>query len=179
MPDSGWRDIADHDGYQVHSDGLVRSCWKRGVGRWNGGVGEKGPWRLCKKTFQRSTGYYSVGLGVGRKAFLHRILAGAFIPKPKTDEFLTVNHKDGVKTNNALSNLEWATYKENLNHATRVLKLRIGEKHGRAKLTQQQVREIRALRASGKYIREIAEAYKTPWATIQCITSGKTWAIAS
>ena len=61
-----------------------------------------------------SIGYIAVRLRSGWKP-LHRLLAETFIPNPKNLE--TVNHKDGNKLNNKLSNLEWMTRKENLHHA--------------------------------------------------------------
>jgi hypothetical protein len=63
-------------------------------------------------------GYYTVRLHRGKKCytkFLHRLLAEAFIPNPQDKGF--VNHRDGDKLNNSLSNLEWSTHPENIFHA--------------------------------------------------------------
>lgn len=75
-------------------------------------------WREVKPVLDKGTGYYLVTLvnnGVRKNQYIHRLLAQNFIPnslnKPQ------VNHIDGNKQNNALSNLEWVTAKENSRHA--------------------------------------------------------------
>ena len=63
-------------------------------------------------------GYQRIGLrvkGKQKKFYIHRLVAGAFIENPKNKE--TVNHKNGVKSDNSVVNLEWMTNKENLKHA--------------------------------------------------------------
>jgi len=64
------------------------------------------------------SGYYIVRLyknGKGKSFIAHRITATAFIPNPENKE--TVNHIDGDKLNNHVSNLEWNTRSENIRHA--------------------------------------------------------------
>lgn len=63
-------------------------------------------------------GYYYVTLyhqNTSKKLYIHRLLASLYLPNPEGKR--TVNHKDGVKTNNDLGNLEWATDSENIQHA--------------------------------------------------------------
>lgn len=71
-----------------------------------------------KKPWLGKVGYYYLDLYSNNKSTkiaLHRLLAIAFIPNP--DNKQTVNHIDGNKLNNHLTNLEWATYGENTKHA--------------------------------------------------------------
>ena len=77
-------------------------------------------WRPVKQVLDKKVGYYLVTLvnaktKVRKNRFIHRLLAQAFIPNPLTKPH--VNHIDGNKQNNQLVNLEWATCKENAQHA--------------------------------------------------------------
>lgn len=72
---------------------------------------------LMKPTLDKR-GYPRVDLyGVQRNAFVHRLVAQAFIPNPENKR--TVNHKNEVKTDNRVENLEWLTNAENHNYGTR------------------------------------------------------------
>jgi len=66
-------------------------------------------------------GYPSICLRINKKTInkrIHRLVAEAFIPNP--DNKKTINHIDGNKQNNHVSNLEWCTQKENVQHAYRI-----------------------------------------------------------
>lgn len=117
-----WRPVVGYEGHYIVSDrGNVRA-----IDRFDrtGRLKRAMPRAITIGT----TGYYCVGLYVDCKmkfARVHRLVAEAFIGKP-TGARTTVNHIDGNKLNNNVSNLEWATIGENNLHAFRVLNRRHG-----------------------------------------------------
>lgn len=114
-----WLDVENYEGYyQVSSLGRVRSLdrdvWNKANGSYSFIKGK------ILKLDNNDKDYFQVGLTKEgkRKTFLvHRLVASAFIPNPTLKR--TVNHKDCNKLNNEFTNLEWATYSENINHADR------------------------------------------------------------
>ena len=73
--------------------------------------------KLLKQSQNPRTGYWNVVLrvnGVQKSCYVHKLVAGAFIPNPK--HLPCVNHKDCDRSNNRLSNLEWVSYKTNVNY---------------------------------------------------------------
>lgn len=79
-------------------------------------------WNRVMKQNHDNCGYLYVEL-LGKKKKVHRLVAMAFIPNLENKE--EVNHKNGVKDDNRVENLEWATRSENQLHSLRVL----GNKH--------------------------------------------------
>lgn len=109
---------------------------------------------------------------------LHQGVADTFIPNPLN--LPCINHKDANKLNNDISNLEWCTYQENSQHASAMglLRNQEGEHNGYAKLTQDQVDEIRSLyvKWSKEFgIKALAKKYNVHPATIHLIVIGKSW----
>lgn len=111
------RPVVGYEGlYEVSCDGLVYSLSRIVYSSDNKRLYTKVEKVLSFETTK--TGYHRVILckeGKSRKIFVHRLVCEAFIQNPGNKPF--VNHKDGVKLNNRLSNLEWCTAKENTKHA--------------------------------------------------------------
>lgn len=128
-----WKIITDFEDYEISSFGRVRS-------HKNGKV------KILKERLNRD-GYVQYSLSdknhVMRTKRANRLVAEAFIPNPENKP--TVNHKDGDKTNNMVDNLEWATKKEQMNHAYELgLKQPVsGTLHGSSVLSESDVVEIR------------------------------------
>ena len=124
-------------------------------------------------------GYFLVDLcknGIRKHHKIHRLVALAFIPNPENKR--TINHIDGVKTNNFVDNLEWATNKENTQHALNngLLKPNKGSKHGQAKLSEKEVLEIRSLHKTGDYYqKDLGKIFGVDRSLIGYIVRRKRW----
>lgn len=136
-----WKDIKGFEGfYQISNSGIVKS-----LGGWCGTAKRK---EKIRSTSLTHDGYVKVRLihqGKDKTMRVHRLVAEAFIPNPESKS--TVNHKDGNKQNNVVENLEWVDRKEQMVHAYKMgLKTsRLGSENSNAKLTDEQVKEIRKL----------------------------------
>jgi len=115
-----WRDVVGFEGFYLISDlGNVKNA------HTNKPV----------KGYTNDNGYCVVGLYDRKKhktvhLRIHRLVAESFLPNP--DNKRTVNHRDGDKTNNVLTNLEWATHAENIRHAHESGLIKISENQRRA-----------------------------------------------
>ena len=103
---------------------------------------------------------------------VHRLVLENFLPVENMDS-LQVNHKDGNKENNHLDNLEWTTCKENIQHAV-ANNLR-AKTNGSAKLTWEQIEEIRLRASKGESNISLGKFYGVHPDTIGKIKHDKTW----
>ncbi|WP_082501174.1 HNH endonuclease [Methylobacterium sp. Leaf88] len=110
--------------------------------------------------------------GRPRKMLIHRLVAIAFIANPR--RLPIVNHRNGVKTDPCVENLEWTTYSENNDHARATnLSSAVGETHYAAKLSDAAVAEIRRLGGTGLFHREIAVRFGVRRQHITKIVNGQ------
>lgn len=158
-----WRPIVDGY-YEVSDNGRIR----RARPGKNTVVG-----RELTRT-KMTNGYLKVSPVVAGKnvlMYVHDLVAAAFIgPKPLG---ACVNHIDGDKSNNRVANLEYVSHTENMAHAARTGLMRRGERHGRAKLSDAQVVELRGRRAGGEGVRALAKCFGVSAASVSEIANGK------
>ena len=95
-------------------------------------------------TRRKDTGYYVIRDGNNILRRIHRIVADTFLVNPNPGLMTDVNHKDGDKSNNAVSNLEWCSRSQNIQHAydTGLREQPSGEDSPNAKITLEQAQWI-------------------------------------
>lgn len=152
--------LPDFDGYFIDKHGCVYSN-KSG--------------RLKKLTpRKRYDSYYHVKLRRNNKdcmVLIHRALAATFLGGWKHK--MEVNHIDGNRDNNSISNLEWVTRSENMKHKfTTGLDSNVGTRNPRCILGEEDVLEIRKSTLNRN---ELAKKYGVSWSAITSILKRKTW----
>ena len=132
-----WKDVLGYEGfYQVSNFGNVKTL----------GNNKFRTVKIMTNVIRK--GYCNVGLTKNnyQKNFrVHRLVAEAFIPNPNKKP--QVNHINGIKDDNKVANLEWATAFENMQHAStnNLLNIIKGEKHHNFKLSKEKIEEIISL----------------------------------
>lgn len=120
--DEKWMTVADFPRYSVSNKGNMRGI--------NGNKMRLSPDRygyICVFLYKEG------GHRKGKRARVHRLVAKAFIPNPSSKPY--INHKDGVRSNNNVENLEWASNSDNQKHRFHVLGHGISEEHRKKMLS--------------------------------------------
>jgi len=173
-PDVEYQELPDFPGYCFGNDGSVWSRWIKTVtpGRPGSSSALSDEWRKLK-TPKSSRGYLQVSLknasgSVSRGLRVHQLILTAFIgPMPDGQEAC---HNDGDRINCRLSNLRWGTKHENMKDKNIHGTDNRGSSHPMARLTETDVRVIRALNEHTSLSRnQIAESF--------CISAGQVWKI--
>lgn len=161
-----WKDVDGYDGcYSISTIGEVLSR-KRSI-------------KTLLKASRCRQGYARVYLskyGISKSHALHRLVAQTFIENPESKS--QVNHKNGIKHDNRVGNLEWSTPSENSRHAydTGLSSGCRGSKNGRSKLSEKDVVEIKKMLLDGLLNKkEIGEIYSIDKSQIHLISAGKSW----
>lgn len=155
-----WRPVPGLSAYEVSNLGRIRKAYTK---------------EMCT-FFRMRGGYLKMNFyddGVAHSRLVHRVVMAAFVGPSK----MQVNHIDGNKTNNKLSNLEYVTQSENIKHGFRTgLYTNIGEQNPSAKLNWDKVDEIRLLAQLKTHThKQIAEMYGVGQTAITNIVNGKKW----
>lgn len=144
-----WKDVVGYEGiYKISSEGRLLSINYRKTGK-----------AKIRKTKFKSNNYPQAILCKGRgKNYtrklwrVHRIVATAFLPNPNNKP--AVNHKNGIKTDNRVVNLEWCTNSENELHAHRI-GLKVSNMKGKEGHNK---RPVKMYSLEGNFIKEFDSA---------------------
>ena len=181
------RELADQG---FSSEELANEIWKPVIG-WEGiysvsNLGrlrrDSGGERIVQGRILRGMsvlGYRVIDLrhkesGIKRKVLIHRLVVENFIGT--IQEGLFVNHKNGIKHDNRVENLEIVTREENIAHAVKNKLHAFGERSGTAKLKKSQVDEIRKRYSEGGISQRILGLeYGLTRSGIQGIVNNRSW----
>ena len=167
-----WKDVVGYEGlYQVSSFGNVRVL-DRICKHWRGGSLLRKGFTLkpaCPKGYNRVT--LTSSEGIPKILFVHQLVAIAFIG-PKSPEKPYVNHKNFVRNDNRVENLEWVDSQQNMDHQVDAGRSLKGSKNPSAILTEEQVKEIKSCDLSFK---EMSLKYGVGIGAIEALRYGRTW----
>lgn len=162
-----WKPAAGFEGrYEISDQGRVKTLLRH-----------RGQQGMILKTLPNKDGYPFVSLSNGNGGHasrtVHRLVLDAFVgPCPPNKE---CSHRNGVRSDCRLVNLEWATEKENQAmrrvHGTTCQ----GSRNRLAKLSESDVMTIREMISSGSSMRSLSRKYGVTFACISLIKNRKNW----
>ena len=175
-----WKPISGYEGlYEVSSFGRVRSLDRVVKKKCRGGQTAVCLYNGKLLKLATNCNYLTVQLnknGTGKTHAVHRLVARAFIPNPKS--LPQVNHKDENKWNNCVENLEWCDGHYNCTYGTIIERKRqrvSGEGNPRCQLTEIAVREIRELHKQGLSNSTLGTQFGVSPDTIYQIVTKRRW----
>jgi hypothetical protein len=156
-----WKPVPGIEKYHASSLGRLKNVR---TGRIVNGENNKGYRRLDVWDEKTKSPY---------RIFVHRMILMAFVPNPLSKP--CANHKNGIRDDNRIDNLEWATHQENIKHANKTGLSKIGSQRSWAKLDEDKVKEIRLLLQDGVLQKNIAKQFGVSQTGISKIKIGLTW----
>ena len=159
--------------HKVDSNGNVYSRWIQYSEKGKYGIQTKltKDWRKLNLTINPKSKYMQLSLH-GRMVRINRLIAINFIPNPNA--YPEVQHKNGIRTDNRISNLKWGNQKQNADDRRKHGNSMDGIKNPLAKLNDEKVREIRLLRPTHS-LNQLKNKYNVSQKLILLVCQKKIW----
>lgn len=170
-----WKPIPGYEGfYEISSHGSVRSVDRNITYKDGREYFYKGK-TLVPRVDRVGCKYVHLYINGKRRAFtIHRLVAIAFIEN--IENLSDVNHIDGNRLNNRVSNLEWCTHAENMQHAFRTgLINNTGVNHGNNIYTDDQILKVKEMLVLRRPHKEIEAETGVKKGTVEQISQGRQW----
>lgn len=160
-----WKDVVGYSGlYSVSDQGRVKSF-------------QRNPDGVILRQMTNVYGYLKLTLSVNgelKNKTIHSLVTQSFIGE--CPDNLEISHKDGDRTNNKISNLEYITHKENINKKHKHGTMARGETNGMSSLNEIKVCAMRLLYSTGRYtFTEIGKMFNIHKGTANRAITGQTW----
>lgn len=170
-----WKDIKNYEGlYQVSNLGNVKSLKRIEI------CGGRAKIRIRNERILRpgvdKDGYLQVGLCKNAKIKtrrVHHLVLENFLPENSQGQ--SSNHKNGIKSDNRVENLEWCSIQYNNQHTIDVLGKRTHENHWKSILTEKDIILIKELRNKNYTYKELSKQFGVSASHCCSIVKGRVW----